>query len=90
MIQNLGEKAKAELVKLYQHIYTRGTRGKIADTLYGKGRKVGLDISYEATLLRTAIEGRMIGKHVAERNYEQLKAMARNMQEWQSWNPGPV
>ena len=31
MIQNLGEKAKAELVKLYQQIYTRGTRGKIAD-----------------------------------------------------------
>jgi hypothetical protein len=58
------------------------------------------------SLLRTVIEGRMIGKKVAgrprmkmidwmmdkstERNYEQLKAMARNRQEWQRWNPGPV
>ena len=31
MIQNLGEKAEAELVKLYQQIYTKGTRGEIAD-----------------------------------------------------------
>jgi len=34
MIQNLGEKAEAELVKLYQQIYTRGTRGEIADRHY--------------------------------------------------------
>ena len=66
MIQNLGEKAEAELVKLYQQIYTRGTRGKIADYRHYTEKAKKLVWTYP-TLLRTAIEGRMIGKQVAGR-----------------------